>query len=936
MAYRAADPAGAFATALTSTMSSLAQADEIALRVGERNDKHNEEDRRRAFSLITEAMRDPETGEFNPGLADNILNTPALLDATGRLMASADPTFRGKKISQLRLVPNPNDPDNKSYALMYQDNDGGTQPIIATKNPNDPEDDEVMTFSPGMLTTSIAGALAAANPEAYAGLLKSARDFKDQIQDATGVATALETLGQPRPSPKPGLSTAAGVPGGGQPMSMPAGPPSLDAAAAPGGMAPAPQRQQTSQQPTPEAEFLPPGEDLTTGTPQAPQDSGQGPATPRAIFDGKDWNTPDQFVVKAVGLWEDYAEISRRRKSLEAFRTTSRVDEDLRMRNIKSLSAREKDLVGQLAEANKRAPDLTMRAKDIATGSASDAKQARRAVAGKNLSDAVGKGLSFGGSMLSQGVTDIADIARSSNDAYLKPAAEAASDFFSGFSSSGGIAEPTTLSQAATPQSQPQAAAPQEEDRGFGFSEVDPSRAKTAGWFGPLATPSGKAMTELSTTVEFDNREMEIPLVNPLLTEKELRFLQRNADDPRKVEMPDSILQKAEQWALQRLRAGRSPYPTDEETAARQAQLKERGFSADLPAAPKARAATPSRSTNRQGETVWQAPPPKTANPSPAQVAASNIKVSGPVVERMSDDQLKALTTRLGRLVARGKMDFAAAGKLVQRAAGTEPLEVKVADNRILSFDSDGNLVQTVELGTSLADQQKQMFERQTRQEENQTRLRAAELRALAAGANSRATSEGQLQQRAYVRANFVSAMANRLFQITDKNPDNLAKQNWLIPEIENLQDKGVINWETDPEKAQAVVTRLVGIAGQQAAANADKWSMAGLRDTGPTDITGFSLLALLNQTQATAGMPDGTERLQARDFLNVVGEEGRAKLITQGFTNEEIANLVAGVLARTPPDRNQAEVIDEMRRQFANDPIRFAMYLLDKQQGAR
>jgi hypothetical protein len=84
---------------------------------------------------------------------------------------------------------------------------------------------------------------------------------------------------------------------------------------------------------------------------------------------------------------------------------------------------------------------------------------------------------------------------------------------------------------------------------------------KGAGYFGELKRPDGSVSTELSVGVDFGSGEMEIPLLVPTLDKDELNYLINN--NPKPSEIPKSIMDKAIQHAIGRLKEGKSPFKTD-------------------------------------------------------------------------------------------------------------------------------------------------------------------------------------------------------------------------------------------------------------------------------------------------------------------------------------------------------------------------------------
>jgi hypothetical protein len=86
---------------------------------------------------------------------------------------------------------------------------------------------------------------------------------------------------------------------------------------------------------------------------------------------------------------------------------------------------------------------------------------------------------------------------------------------------------------------------------------VQKKRKKGLGYFGPLKRPDGMISTELSIGVsgpEYDDKEIEIPLLVPTLTKKEINYL-LNGGEP-----TEEIIRKAEEHAQIRLRSGLSPF----------------------------------------------------------------------------------------------------------------------------------------------------------------------------------------------------------------------------------------------------------------------------------------------------------------------------------------------------------------------------------------
>lgn len=93
-----------------------------------------------------------------------------------------------------------------------------------------------------------------------------------------------------------------------------------------------------------------------------------------------------------------------------------------------------------------------------------------------------------------------------------------------------------------TPQAQP----------GYG-NRLD-GTPKGMGYFGELKRPDGKVSTELSVGVNLDGQEHEIPLLVPTLSREEIDHLLKDG------EPTPEIMNKAVEFARQRMQQGRSPF----------------------------------------------------------------------------------------------------------------------------------------------------------------------------------------------------------------------------------------------------------------------------------------------------------------------------------------------------------------------------------------
>lgn len=94
---------------------------------------------------------------------------------------------------------------------------------------------------------------------------------------------------------------------------------------------------------------------------------------------------------------------------------------------------------------------------------------------------------------------------------------------------------------------------------GDGYGERPDGTRKGPGFLGELQRPDGAVSTELSIGVPIGGRETEIPLLVPTLSQQEIDWLLSQEDlDPQSV--PQSIVDKAIEHAVQRLEQGLSPF----------------------------------------------------------------------------------------------------------------------------------------------------------------------------------------------------------------------------------------------------------------------------------------------------------------------------------------------------------------------------------------
>lgn len=85
---------------------------------------------------------------------------------------------------------------------------------------------------------------------------------------------------------------------------------------------------------------------------------------------------------------------------------------------------------------------------------------------------------------------------------------------------------------------------------------------KGKGWMGVLKRPDGRVSTEISAGVNIDGKETLIPLIVPGLAPEELNWL-LNTDESSPdffKKMPPSIMDKAVDHAIRRLKQGASPF----------------------------------------------------------------------------------------------------------------------------------------------------------------------------------------------------------------------------------------------------------------------------------------------------------------------------------------------------------------------------------------
>jgi hypothetical protein len=96
---------------------------------------------------------------------------------------------------------------------------------------------------------------------------------------------------------------------------------------------------------------------------------------------------------------------------------------------------------------------------------------------------------------------------------------------------------------------------------GLRYSEsvADQPQIKGRGYLGAIPTTEGMPMTELSSSFELDGQVIQHPLIVPTLTAQELQLLQMGG------EPTPEIYTKAQQFALDRIRQGMSPFATPQD-----------------------------------------------------------------------------------------------------------------------------------------------------------------------------------------------------------------------------------------------------------------------------------------------------------------------------------------------------------------------------------
>ncbi len=104
-------------------------------------------------------------------------------------------------------------------------------------------------------------------------------------------------------------------------------------------------------------------------------------------------------------------------------------------------------------------------------------------------------------------------------------------------------------------QEQPLKAIRPDQERVATYGKRQDGSMKGAGYFGEIAHPDKPEnfSTELTIGVKVDSKELNIPLLVPTLTQREIRAVLAGKES-------DTIIRKAVEHAKLRIRQGKSPY----------------------------------------------------------------------------------------------------------------------------------------------------------------------------------------------------------------------------------------------------------------------------------------------------------------------------------------------------------------------------------------
>jgi hypothetical protein len=96
----------------------------------------------------------------------------------------------------------------------------------------------------------------------------------------------------------------------------------------------------------------------------------------------------------------------------------------------------------------------------------------------------------------------------------------------------------------------------------YGYGKRPDGTDKGRGWMGEIKRPDGNVMTEISIGVGINGKEVDIPLIVPTLTKKEINWLKNNDPEDKAFmdKIPKGIIEKAVDHASKRIKEGNSPF----------------------------------------------------------------------------------------------------------------------------------------------------------------------------------------------------------------------------------------------------------------------------------------------------------------------------------------------------------------------------------------
>jgi hypothetical protein len=114
------------------------------------------------------------------------------------------------------------------------------------------------------------------------------------------------------------------------------------------------------------------------------------------------------------------------------------------------------------------------------------------------------------------------------------------------------------MSQIGSSWKQPDNAS---QGKDYGYGKREDGTNKGLGYFGELKNTSGKYKysTELAVNISIDGKNMQIPTLVPTLNSEEVNYLLSGGKATNK------ILNKAKEFAIGRLKAGKSPFAQEGE-----------------------------------------------------------------------------------------------------------------------------------------------------------------------------------------------------------------------------------------------------------------------------------------------------------------------------------------------------------------------------------